>query len=190
MPWQLTGGVAWRWRSILSHLESGQAGTWQEEEPRQRELQLLSFHLRGRCGLSRLVTGGAHVQESPVGAQTWPWLLLWLQCTHLGCSHRWSARARHLFLLAQPPHRRLALTWLICLPLFLSPVHDNHSSEESLPKDVHWAHRQPFGVSAIQTNSHSESTKCGERSMKILPGQYRWEKTSVNYRKFWQNNTW
>ena len=128
-----------------------------EEGPRPRAPRLRSFTAEegvGSLGGQRRRTSSRVSRGSPDVAT----VLLGLRCKHLRCSRRRSAIARHLFLLAQPPNWRLALLWLACFPLFLIPVHDNHSSEESLPKDVHWAHKQPYGESAIQVNSHSEST--------------------------------
>ena len=126
-----------------------------EEGPRPRAPRLRSFTAEGGVGS----LGGQRRRRSSRVSRGSPdvaTVLLGLRCKHLRCSRRRSAIPRHLSL--SPATWRLALSWLACLPLFLSPVHDNQSSEESLPKDVHWAHKQHYGESAIQVNSHSEST--------------------------------
>lgn len=148
MPRQLTGGVAWRWRKCLCIWKVAKLAPGGRKS-QGSELRLLSFHLRGRCGLSGLVREGARVQESAVGAQTWPWLLsgssahIWAVPTDdYGCSQA---------SLSLSPATLQAVAWHDwSASRFLSPVHDRRS-EESLPKDVHWAHIDSLLVlSAIQ----------------------------------------
>lgn len=100
MPRQLTGGVAWRWRSVLSHLEVAKLAPGRRKS-QSSELRLLSFHLRGRCGLSGLVrrcTCSRICQEPRLGhgCSSGSSAHIWAVPTVIGCSQA------SLFLLAQP----------------------------------------------------------------------------------------